>query len=111
MKLPTIVVLCGWLPVVLAQAATAAAAAEGWLPLVGQLTTGGVLVWYLWYNVSVTQPAIAKEHREAISEIVEKFDASLKEEREWRTSELSSLREKFRCLAANGGHVTHHTQP
>lgn len=50
---------------------------DGWMPLVGQVTTGGVLVWYLWYTTTVTFPKISDDHLKRIEEIAAKHDATI----------------------------------
>lgn len=38
------------------------------LTLVGQAGIGGILVWYLWYTVTVSQPKMLAEYREDLRE-------------------------------------------
>lgn len=83
---------------------------EGWLPLMGQLGTGAVLAWFLWYTVSVAGPAKDKEHAETIRQInkefnetlervVNKFDVALSAERQAREAD----REKWQAWCRNLG--------
>jgi low affinity Fe/Cu permease len=63
--------------------------------LVSSLGVVGALVWYLYYNTSVTIPNLTKEHTTAIQNIANSFTASLKEERETRRVELKELHESL----------------
>lgn len=59
--------------------------------LVSSLGVVGALVWYLYYNTSVTIPNLTKEHTAAIQHVADSFTTSLKEERESRRVELKEL--------------------
>lgn len=59
--------------------------------LVSSLGVVGALVWYLYYNTSVTIPNLTKEHTTAIQNVANSFTESLKEERESRRVELKEL--------------------
>jgi hypothetical protein len=60
--------------------------------LVSTLGVTGVLVWYLYYNVSVSIPRLTDKHAETMDKITERFTGTLKEEREYRRTELLDLK-------------------
>ena len=63
--------------------------------LVSSLGIGGVLVWYLYYNVSVVLPKKDEHFRAAVDQITERFTATLREEREFRATEMQRLEHMF----------------
>ena len=78
------------------------------MTVVGPLGIAGVLVWYLYYRTTVTDPKTAELHREereralkdfreTLDKIVERFDKSLNSEREHREREAHQNREHFKC--------------
>lgn len=60
--------------------------------LVSTLGVTGVLVWYLYYNVAVSIPRLTDKHAETMDKITERFTGTLKEEREYRRTELQDLK-------------------
>lgn len=71
--------------------------------LVPSLGIAGVLVWYLYYTTTKSNPEKDKQHREEItvitdkfastcSDITDKFACVLKDEREYRKEEVNSLK-------------------
>lgn len=60
--------------------------------LVGSLGVTGCLVWYLYYNTAVAIPRLTDKHAETMDKITERFTGTLKEEREYRRTELQDLK-------------------
>jgi len=77
-----------------------------WIQLFGNLGVIAVLIWYMWYNVTVTQPGIQKDlmgrmetistrHDETIKDVCKNFTDSLREERIACRQEMIELRQMF----------------
>lgn len=60
--------------------------------LVSTLGVTGILVWYLYFNVTVAIPKLTDKHAETMDKITERFTETLKDEREYRRSELADLK-------------------
>jgi hypothetical protein len=66
------------------------------MDLSGLLSTfgiGGALVWYLYYNTSVTLPALHEHYSKVLTEMGKEFTAALKEERDASAREFAAFRE------------------
>lgn len=77
------------------------------MDLSGLLSTfgiGGALVWYLYYNTSVTLPNLHENYSKVLTDMGKEFTAALKEEREASAREFEKLRNSMakdgRCLLA-----------
>ena len=65
---------------------------EGVSELVSSLTTGSVLIWYLWFSESKTRPQYLAE----LSRAREDYLAALKDQRSQRAEELREIFENSR---------------
>lgn len=63
--------------------------------IIAQLGGFGIAVWLVIHHTMVTIPRMMKEHREERKEILEKFDATLKEKRSDYAKELDQQRQEF----------------
>jgi len=65
------------------------------------LGIGGALVWYLYYTTSVTMPKRDDHYSQTLNEITKEFTTCLKEERDYRRTEIIELKaviRESRCL-------------
>ena len=74
-----------------------------WIGIFGNLGVAGALGWYMWYNVTVTQPgtlgklfdrvdALSAKHDLTVSSISTLFAEAIKEERSARRQDLQDFR-------------------
>ena len=68
--------------------------------VISSLGVVGALVWYLYFNTTVTIPGLTKTHSEAMEKIADNFSNTLMEERKNRIMELDLLKSWIRTEAA-----------
>jgi hypothetical protein len=69
------------------------------MQLITALGPTGALVWYLWQTTSKTIPNLIEQHNKTMDVTIQKFTASLEEERKARKGEVEALREWIRIEA------------
>jgi hypothetical protein len=68
-----------------------------WGTILGALGPTGILVWFVWYKTSVSDPAKDKQFTETLDKIVSDFRLELREERTARAAEVAAIRQAFQC--------------
>lgn len=60
--------------------------------LCSSLGITGCLIWYLYHNTAILIPRLTDKHSSTMEKITDKFSDTLREEREFRKSELDDLK-------------------
>jgi hypothetical protein len=60
-------------------------------------TTGSILGWYLWYNVTRVLPEKDRQSQEAIMKLATDFRDEMRLERESHRAEVDGLRDQMRA--------------
>lgn len=68
--------------------------------VISSLGVVGALVWYLYFNTTVTIPGLTAKHSETMEKITEQFSRNLCEEREQRRMELELLKSWIKTEAS-----------
>ena len=68
--------------------------------VISSLGVVGALVWYLYFNTTVTIPGLTQKHSETMEKITEQFSRNLCEEREQRRQELELLKSWIKTEAS-----------
>lgn len=76
--------------------------AEGWSGLLTSFGTLGILMWFLWYKTSVSDPKRETKFCESIEAICEKFEASLRENRNELKASLARIEDRIVCSKCGG---------
>ena len=69
-----------------------------WLPILSDLGTFGILVWYLWYRTAISDPKREAKFCETIDATVAKFDTVLRDERVARRADIDALCERLEAM-------------
>lgn len=81
---------------------------EGWFPAITSLSTGTILVWFVYYTLTALLPGLQKEYREAQKEIADTFKDEQRESRKCFEDSCrliaSGFREELRQLPCKMQH-------